>query len=126
MQNTLRNCMVLTGVTAGMWMALSGPAAALAGRKALEGLTYAAVLCLLPGWLTFVMAAGLAASSGRRQVLAVLGGTAVRLLAVLGGGLAVRVWRPHLGFQEFLVWLVVFYLAALVVETRSLLKQAAA
>ena len=47
----------------------------------------------------------------------ILGGTALRMVFVLLGMLIVQTLDPHLGFREFIVWLLVFYLCLLTVET---------
>jgi hypothetical protein len=126
MQTALRSAGVLTAVTVGLWIALAGPAVAVAGPGALEGLTYAALLCLVPGWLVYALAAGPAAPHSNRHVFAVLAGTLVRLFVVLGGALVIRAARPQVGLHEFLAYLAIFYVAALVLETRTLLRQISA
>jgi hypothetical protein len=126
MQTALRSAGVLTAVTAGMWLALAGPTVAVAGPDALEGLTYAALLCLVPGWLVYALAVGPAAPHSNRHVFAVLAGTLVRLFVVLGGVLVIRAARPQIGLREFLGYLAIFYVVALIVETRTLLRQISA
>ncbi len=95
----------------------------LAGRDALEGLSYAALLCLLPGWLILFLASRAAVTNP--QAFVVLAGTAVRLMFVLVGVVAVQSFRPHLQFREFLVWIIAFYLATLLIETLMLVRPSA-
>ena len=119
-----RSAARLATVLAAMWLLFAGPAVWLAGSAALEGLSYAAVLCLLPGCLAFFIAAQFrSVESPNLHALVMLSGTVLRLLFVLGGVLAVRAIRAELGFTQFLVWVIVFYFASLAVETRFLLKQ---
>lgn len=111
-----RRCGWLLAATAGCWLLLSGPAWWLAGRAGVEGLTIAAVLCFVPGCLVFVLGA-LVESLRSQTPMLVLAGSVLRMLFVLAGLMVVQSIRPDLGFREFTVWLLVFYLAMLLVET---------
>ena len=111
---------LLTASLAGLWLLLSAPAWWIAGWAGLEGLTIAAVLCLVPGWLVFLLASGYGFANF--QAVAVLGGMTLRMLFVLAGTLIVLSTRSHLRLKEFVIWLLVFYLAALAVETGIVLK----
>lgn len=121
MQRPLEQCGRLTAATAGLWLVLTGPAYALAGTAGLEGLSYAAVLCLIPGWLVFYVSGRYGVAD--QQVAAVAGATLLRLAFVVGGIFAIGGARPGLGIREFLAWVVVFYLATLAYETAVLLKK---
>ena len=112
---------ILTAATAGLWLLLAGPAFLLAAGDGLEGLTYAALLCLLPGWLVFFLASRYVVANFQAQLI--LLGTVLRMLFVLVGVFCVQSVRAQLQFREFLVWIIVFYLAMLLVETLLLLKQ---
>ncbi len=116
----VRQCSWLTALAAAMWSALAVVAYTLGGSAGLEGLTYAALLCLLPGWLVFFV--GSRYREPKPQAVAMLMGTVVRILVVLAGVLTLQTWRPGLGFWEFLVWVVVFYLAMLAAETWLLVR----
>jgi len=120
-ESVLRQCGRLSLVTMGLWCVLAYPAFLLRGLSGLEGLTYALILCLLPGWLVFWLASryGVAKS----QAMAVLAGTVLRLLFVLCGVVVIRAVRTNLGFWEFLVWVLTFYLATLFVETLLIVKR---
>jgi hypothetical protein len=48
-------------------------------------------------------------------------GMGLRMAAVLGATVVVCLRRPDLGLVEFFVWLILFYLVTLAVETRLLL-----
>ena len=85
------------------------------GAKGAEGAGYAVLLCLIPGWLT-VYAGDLMKRRGLGAYI-VLVGTALRMLFVLIGLLAVTTLRHDLGFREFTVWLLVSYLVGLALET---------
>lgn len=139
----------LTFAAAALWLLLVGPAWSLGGAAGLEGLSIAALLCVVPGWIVFSLCAfapyltspwgGSTDSSNtagsnvstnsqgasQTAMLVVLGGTVLRLLFVLAGLMFVRSLRPDLGFREFTVWLLAFYMATLLVETLLVLKPAA-
>lgn len=110
----VRGLWLAAGVAA-IWLLLVGPAYWLAGVAGVEGLSIAAVLCLLPGWLVFAL--GTLYGVANNQAMIVLSGTVLRMLSVLFGALAVREFRPDLQFREFFVWLLVFYMATLLLET---------
>ena len=102
-----------------LWLALAVPAYAFAGPAGLEGSAWALLLCVVPGCATLIAADRL--DDRRRPVFGMLIGTGLRLFLTAGGALAVALGRPGLRIREFFVWLIVFYLVALLVETRMLL-----
>jgi len=117
-------CGLLVAVAVATWLVAAAPAWWLGGRAALEGLTIAAVLCLLPGCLMFLFVSRMVTSDSQMAIV-VLGGAGLRMLFVLAGMLAMQSLRPELGFREFVVWLLVFYLVMLAVETVLVLKRPA-
>jgi hypothetical protein len=102
---------------------MSGLAYALAGWVGVEGLVYAGLLCLIPGWMT-IFVGGILKHRGSSAYL-VLVGTSFRMLFVFLGIVTIRTLRPDLKFREFTVWLIVSYLVALALETRAVLVPAA-
>ncbi len=56
-------------------------------------------------------------SAGTEVPLVILGGTAFRMLFVLLGLVIAQTLDPRLGFREFVVWLLAFYLCLLAIET---------
>ncbi|MBW3542178.1 MAG: hypothetical protein KY476_18060 [Planctomycetes bacterium] len=95
------------------------PAWLLAGRDGLEGLAWSVALCLIPGVATIAIAHRM--DERKRHVFGMLLGTGLRLGVVLSGAVGIAFLRPELRVREFFVWLVAFYLIALVLETRWLL-----
>lgn len=114
-------CRWLTGVTVGLWLLLGPPAYMLSGAAGLEGLSYAALLCLLPGLLVFALGAGYGAAA--QQWVVGLVGMLVRMVFALGGLILIHAVRADLGIREFIVWVVVFYLVSLFVETQLLVRE---
>ena len=117
-------CGFLTAVTATVWLVVTGPAYMLSGVLGLEGASYAAVLCLVPGWLVFLVVDRYFVAHA--QVAGVLLGTVLRMLFVLVGLVTIKATRPELGFREFVVWILVFYMATLLTETLMLVKHRSA
>jgi hypothetical protein len=109
-------CGWLCLATLGLCVVLVGPAWYLAGREGLIGLSAAAVMCVLPGLAVFWIAASFGAA-GTEVPLVILGGTLLRMAFVLLGMVIAQTLDPRLGFREFTIWLLVFYLFLLAVET---------
>ncbi|MDG2359537.1 MAG: hypothetical protein P8M20_07785 [Planctomycetaceae bacterium] len=99
-------------------LVLAGPAWLVAGDKGLVGLAAAAVLCTLPGCLV-VAFKGLVGDSQATLVLAAGG---LRMFFVLLGALMAKFVVEGYGLKEFFVWLILFYLFTLALETKSLLS----
>ena len=116
-------CVWLLVAGGALWIVLFWPARMVGGAAGVEGLTFAALLCVVPGCAIFVLGSLFRTLGGQPQLM-VMAGMTLRLLAVLGGLLAVRSLRPDLGFRELTVWVVVFYLAMLLVETLLVTKLA--
>ncbi len=115
-QIALSRCAWLGLATVGLWLLLLGPAWFVAGRDGLIGVSIAAALCVVPGWIVFWIAAAYGPAGGQVP-LVILGGMALRMIFVFLGMVIVRSADQRLGFREFLVWLAAFYVALLAVET---------
>jgi F0F1-type ATP synthase assembly protein I len=102
----------------------AGPSFAVAGWKGVEGLLYASLLCLIPGWMTVFVSDLLRHRESSAYI--VLVGTGFRMVFVLAGMVVVNALRADLGFREFTVWLIVSYLVALALETWAVLAPAPA
>lgn len=106
-----------------VWLLLVGPAALWQGARGVEGLSWAAAICLLPGLFVVMQVGGL-----REQgpLAGMLVGMGLRLVAAVVSAVLLCFLRPDLRGEVFVVWLVPCYLAALAVETRLLLDEGAA
>ncbi len=116
----VRKLMLLLCAAAAMWLLMAWPAHRLAGSLGLEGLTYAGLLCLAPGWLVVYVTSRYPEAGSPSS--AVLLGTGLRMAFVLIGMVGIRSVRPDLGHNEFQLWLVLYYLAFLAVETVMVVK----
>src|SRR5262245_16042886 len=95
------------------------PAALLWGPEVYVNADVASGLCLVPTLVAFAGADWALKASPQRQLLMVLGGTGLRMLVVLGAGLALYLSVPY--FQDqgplaFWGWILAFYLFTLVLE----------
>jgi hypothetical protein len=111
----------LLAVTLGVWLLIAAPAWWLAGANGVEGAAWSALLCTLPGCVTLAAVDRL--DDRKRPVFGMLLGTGLRLGMAAPGGFAVAWFRPELRAREFFLWLVLFYLITLAVETRLLLTE---
>ncbi|HVV71266.1 MAG TPA: hypothetical protein VHI52_07185 [Verrucomicrobiae bacterium] len=120
MQPATRKSLTLLMVGVGLWLVLVGPAYLLAGTRGIEGLAYAAALCTPVGCVV-IFVAGRWNTQGA-PLAALLLGMLARMGIVLGGVLALRVFRPDLRLVEFAIWVILFYIVTLAAETLLLLK----
>lgn len=116
-----RTCWLALGAT-GLWLVTVVPAHYCFGLSGVEAVTVSAACCLAAGWLTFWLTARLL--QPRMQVFGVLLGTGIRGLFAL---LAAFVMQMVLGlpYQNYLIWLGLFYLATLALETALMVGRTA-
>ena len=96
---------------------LAGPAWLVAETKGLIGLGVSALLCTIPGCLV-VAFKGLV---GETQAALVLAAGGFRMFFVLLGALGAKFAVTGYGLKEFFIWLALFYLFTLAIETTTLL-----
>lgn len=103
--------------SAGIWIAVAYPCRWIWGDPTvLVHSGVAMVLCLVPTSLTLLWAGWANRQSPEHQLAMVLGGTGLRMLAVLGGALAIYLLVPYFQQPTFWVWVIVFYLVTLALE----------
>ena len=111
-----RQLVQLVAGTLGIWLAFALPAWLLGGDQALLETAAASALCFAPMAATLLWAHWAFAGSPEQQLAAALGGTGVRLVIAVGGGIALNHAVETLARPAFLLWVVVFYLATLTLE----------
>jgi hypothetical protein len=86
-------------------------------REVVVGYSVAALtLCLVPATATLVWILWNASPSPDQQMVAVLGGTGVRMFFVLGAGLVMTSQVAFFQRRSFWIWLLVYYLFTLTLE----------
>jgi hypothetical protein len=113
---------LLIGGTVALWAVLVYPASRLLGSEALIHSLAAMLLCLIPAVATMAFALRAFQRSSEEQLLAVLGGTGLRMAVVLGLGFLAFTFVPELHADAFWIWLIVFYLATLGLEMTLLVR----
>lgn len=106
----------LIGGTLVLWLMLALPSWLIGGEVALIYSAAAAVLCLAPMTATLVWSQWAMGHAADKQLVAVLGGTGLRMMVVLGGALALHQTVATFQSAGFLIWVVVMYLATLALE----------
>jgi hypothetical protein len=104
-----------------LWAVLVGPAALLFGPVVLLHGGVAMAVCLVPAVITLLCGAIVQRGSPERRLLSVLVGMGVRMVLVLGVGLGLALATETFHHFGFILWLLVFYLASLALETALLL-----
>ena len=113
--------MVLIGVTFSCWLMVACGAWLMVRPWVVLGSGVAALLCLLPGVLVLFVAHQLAIDEAHKTLMLTVGGSFLRLVFVLGGGLALYNSFSELTIWSLVIWIVLFYLVTLIVETWLLL-----
>lgn len=102
-----------------LWGLAAAPAGLLGGELAILESTTAAGLCLVPAVATLIWARCLAKSPELRLLL-IAGGTVLRMGVVFAGGFALTQLLPEWFGWSFWIWLMVFYIFTLGLETTLL------
>ncbi len=106
-----------------LWLLLGGGAALVAGPSALLETAVACALCLVPMVATLLWCHWALSGAPEQQLLAVLGGTGVRLLIAIVGGIVLHRTVEALHRPAFLLWVIVFYLATLTLEIVAVVRR---
>jgi hypothetical protein len=119
----IRRVLFIVGGCAVFWLLVGLPARRLGGGDAAAVfLGTALLLCLAPALATLVWGEWALQQSPDKQLILVLGGTAVRMAFVLLTGWMLYQWAPYYQRQAgFLIWLLVGYLFTLALEMTLLL-----
>jgi hypothetical protein len=116
---TVNRCKWLSLALTALWLPVCGAAFHFYGTAGVVAATVSAVCCLVAGCITFWTVSG--ASQSRLQAFAVLIGTLIRGAFAL---VAVGIMQFLLGLtlENYLVWLSLFYLFSLAMETGLLVR----
>jgi hypothetical protein len=119
----IKTLALLVGGTAALWLLAAYPAHLLGGEAGLVYSAVAALLCLVPTSLTLVWGGLALKGPPEQQLLAVLGGTVVRLLVVIGAAVALYLQLPYFHSPAFMIWVIGFYLVTLTLEVSLLVAR---
>lgn len=111
-------CRWLALVLGGLWVLAVFPARHFFGAAGVVASSVSAASCLFAGWLTFWLALRL--SRPRMQAFGVLGGTIVRGVFAFVAAFFMQ-FLLGIPYENYLIWLGLFYLASLAAETALLL-----
>jgi len=118
----MKSLVLLIGGGLLAWAALVYPGWLLWGESALVHSAAAWFLCVVPGAITVAWALR-REQTPEMRVVAVLGGSGIRLLAALGGGLVLTESLPETFTKVFWLWVGVFYIVLLTLEVLLLVRQ---
>jgi hypothetical protein len=106
-----------------LWAVLAAPAWYFGGGRALLETLVACALCLVPMTLTMIWCHRAFRTSPEQQLAAALGGTGLRMLFVIGAGIALYHNVEELNRAAFLLWVVAFYLCTLTLEVVLIVRR---
>jgi hypothetical protein len=112
-----RRLVILIGGTLAAWLAVLLPARLLGGDQAVIFSLTAAVLCLAPATATLIWACLTWGRSPSQQFKIMVGGTGLRVCFVMATGLLIYQFVLYFHQVAFWVWIPVFYLITLGLET---------
>jgi hypothetical protein len=111
----------LTGGTFTLWTLLLYPGWLLWGDRVWVQSLTALALCLVPALFTLGWALK-SNTSPEIQLVAILAGSGIRLAVAMGGGLLLHETLPEMFTTSFWLWMVLFYMFILAVETILVVK----
>lgn len=117
----VRQLAYLVGGVLFLWVVAVVPGRFALGEEAVHESAAAAGLCLLPAVATLIWAQR-AGTSLEARLLLMVGGTGLRLLFVLAGGFGLTRLLPDWFGWTLWIWLMVFYIFTLGLETTLLVK----
>ncbi len=112
---------ILVGASLLLWGLVTYPSRILWGDSAVVFSAVALALCLVPAAGTLLLGRLAFGQSPEDQLLAVMAGTVVRMVVVLGLGLVLFSSLPYFHRAGFWFWVLSFYLFTLTLEIALLL-----
>ncbi len=113
----IKGLLWLVGGTVAFWALVTYPARLLWPREPIfQWSLAAALICLVPTAVTLAWTRWAYAGKPEQQLLAVLGGTAVRMVFVVAAGMVLFYSAEAFEHQRFWIFVVVYYLFTLALE----------
>jgi hypothetical protein len=123
----IKGLLWLVGGTVAFWAALTYPAGLLwPDDPTFLWSTAAAAICLVPTALTLAWTKWAYAGKAEQQLLAVMGGTAVRMVLVIAAGMVLFLNVKKFEYQRFWIFVIVYYLFTLALEMVLIVRGVAA
>lgn len=120
-----RRLLLLAGGIAILWLLLSYPAHLLDSETGLLYSAVAAVLCVVPTLATLVWCDLVMGGAPEQQLMAVFGGTSIRIVFVIGIGMVLYQGVREFHAGRFWLWIIGFYLATLALEMVLIVRRQA-
>jgi hypothetical protein len=118
----MKKLVVLAGCTLIIWALAIYPAWLLDGDSVWIHSLTALCLCLLPALATLAWALS-SGDTAEPQLTTILGGSGIRLAFALGGGLLLYRTFPETFTDAFWIWMGLFYMFILALETLLILRK---
>jgi hypothetical protein len=123
----IKGLLWLVGGTIVFWGLVTYPARLLwPDDPTFQWSTTAAVICLVPTALTLAWTSWAYTGKAEQQLLAVMGGTAVRMVVVIAVGMILFLSVKEYEYQRFWIFVIVYYLFTLALEMVLIVRSAAA
>src|SRR5262245_45444021 len=107
----------LAGATILFWALLVYPGWLLFGNSIWVARLTALGLCLIPALASLAWTLKTSGGAPEMQLVAILGGSGIRMAIALGGGLLLHETLPEMFANGFWLWMVLFYMFILAIET---------
>jgi hypothetical protein len=122
----MRGVALLIASTGIAWILAEVPARAWWGVAATYYSGAAALLCAVPAVITLFASARELDKSPQWQLVVVVGGMALRIVFVVGMGIAICYLMPYFNEHRFWLWVIFFYWITLTVEVVLLVNRTGA
>src|SRR5262249_10210108 len=121
-QGVMKAVGLLVGSTLLLWACVIFPARLLWGDAVWAHSLAALALCLVPALATLAWTPG-TRKIPEKHLVAILGSSGIRMAFALGGGISLYKAIPELFTDAFWLWMALFYMFILAVETILLVKK---
>ena len=119
---TKRLLLLVLGALA-FWLIAVYPARLLFGDAAVVFSAVAGLICLVPTVATLAWSQRALQGRHEQQLLAVMGSTGIRMAFVIAAAMVLFHTSDEFHHQQFLLWVVVFYLVTLALEVSLLVQR---
>jgi len=119
----VRPLAILIGSTAAMSLLIALPGGLLLGESGVVFPAVAALLCVVPACVTFLLARLTREVAPEQEMFVILGGSGLRMFLVLIGAMALKAGAPYFEPFSFLISVLFFYMFTLLIEVMLLVRR---